>query len=57
MLGNKGFGKLSIVFDKKSFKLLSFFVGNLPVMFYLAFVASKQGTPTINKYNDANLIQ
>jgi hypothetical protein len=28
-LGNKGFRKLSILFDKKSFKLLANFVGNL----------------------------
>jgi hypothetical protein len=27
-------------------------IGNLPAMFYLALVASNNGTPTINKYND-----
>jgi len=29
----KGFGGLSIIFDKKSFKLLQIFVGNLSAMF------------------------
>jgi hypothetical protein len=30
MLGNKGFGGLSILFDKYIFKLLAFFIGNIP---------------------------
>jgi hypothetical protein len=45
----KGFRKLSILFGKFIFKLLAFFVGNLFAMFYLALVASKQGTPTTTK--------
>jgi hypothetical protein len=43
-LGNKGFRKLSILFGKFIFEILAFFIGNLPAMFYLALVASKQGT-------------
>jgi len=31
-LGNKGYRKLSTLFDKKSFKLLAFFIGNLSAM-------------------------
>jgi hypothetical protein len=50
-LGNKGFRKLSTLFGKFIFKLLAFFIGNLPAMFYLALVASKQGTPTTNNDN------
>jgi hypothetical protein len=34
---------------KYIFRLLAFFIGNLYAMFYLALVASKQGTPTITK--------
>jgi hypothetical protein len=45
----KGFSGLASLFDKKSFKVISFFVGNLYAMSYLALVASKQGTPTITK--------
>jgi hypothetical protein len=47
----KGFGKLSTLFDKFIFELLAFFVGNIPAMFYLALVASNNGTPTITKPN------
>jgi hypothetical protein len=32
-LGNKGFGELASLFDKKSFHLLAFFIGNVPAMF------------------------
>jgi hypothetical protein len=31
-LGNKGFRELASLFDKKSFKVISFFVGNLSAM-------------------------
>ncbi len=44
----KGFGKLSTLFDKKSFNYSEIIIGNFSAMFYLALVASKQGTPTIN---------
>jgi hypothetical protein len=33
-------------FLKYIFTYSQIFIGNLPAMFYLAFVASKQGTPT-----------
>jgi hypothetical protein len=32
-LGNKGFRKLSTLFGKFIFKLLAFFIGNVPAMF------------------------
>jgi hypothetical protein len=51
-LGNKGFRKLSTLFDKFIFEILANFVGNLSAMFYLALVASKQGTPTITQQYD-----
>ena len=44
----KGFVELSILFGKFIFKLLANNAGNLSAMFYLALVASKQGTPTTN---------
>jgi hypothetical protein len=40
---------------KYIFKLLAFFIGNVPAMFYLALVASKQGTPTITNDNDEQI--
>jgi hypothetical protein len=45
---------LSIIFDEKSFTYSQLIIGNLPAMFYLALVASNNGTPITNqtKYND-----
>jgi hypothetical protein len=44
MLGFEGFDSLSIIFDEKSFNYSQLIIGNFPAMFYLALVASKQGT-------------
>jgi hypothetical protein len=40
---------LSTLFDKFIFEILANFVGNLSAMFYLALVASNNGTPTIKQ--------
>ena len=49
MLEFKGFGGLASIKLKFIFELLAFFIGNVPAMFYLALVASNNGTPTTNK--------
>ena len=40
---------------KYIFNYSQIIIGNVPAMFYLALVASKQGTPTITKYNDEQI--